>query len=282
MGRSARASLLLSVVFAALAAASCTDPARERFDRAEKAFLEHRMEDALSGYRSIPTGFPQSRYAPPALLRQGDLYGTYFRNFEAALDAYGSLLFNYPRSQEAPRAAMSRAEILLLHFFDFASAAGDLELLRKRYPGFRRMDEAMLLLAKAYAGLQDTARQERILSELVARFPDSPRAMEARWMAAYGFLGRGMYAQARREFRKILLLAGDPEDAARARWGMAQAMEGEEDFEGAIAQYEAIRGVWKDPGYVERKIALLSDRAAGKAVDGGETDLPEEKRHGEE
>ncbi|HZD54903.1 MAG TPA: tetratricopeptide repeat protein [Candidatus Aquicultoraceae bacterium] len=271
MRRTAPALLFL---LAAIALSSCTDPARERFEGAEKAFLEHRMEDALAGYRSIPTGFPQSRFAPAALLRQGDLYGSYYRNFEAAVEAYGSLLFNYPRSPEAPGALMNRAEILQMHFFDFASAASDLELLRKRYPGFREMDEAMFLLAKAYGGLKDSARQAEVLSELIGRYPDSPRAMEARWMTAYGFLAREMFPEADREFRKILFLTADRNEAARARWGMAQAMEGAGDLDGAIGQYEALRGEWDDPAYIEGKIRRLKGIAGETEGVSGRTDRP--------
>ena len=72
-----------------LTAAACADPARERFERAEKELLSQKMEAALADYRYIARDHPQSRYAPAALLRQGDIYGGYFRNFPAALEAYG-------------------------------------------------------------------------------------------------------------------------------------------------------------------------------------------------
>lgn len=251
---------VLLLVFAALALAGCLDPARERFERAEKAFLEQEMDDALSGYRSIPIDFPQSRYAPAALLRQGDLFGSYYRNAGAAVEAYGSLLFNYPSSAEAPRALMRRAEIRMLQFFDFPSAVADLELVRTQYPGFAEMDAAMLLLAKSYGGLPDPARQAKVLSELIGKYPDSARTMEARWMYAYLLLAQSQFAEADREFRKILYLVSDRTEAARARWGIAQAMEGEGDLESALAQYEAIGEDWEDRGYVEQKVERLKKR----------------------
>lgn len=253
-GMVAAASLLMFLVPA------CSDPVQERFERAEKAFREKKMDDALAGYRSIPIDFPQSRYAPTALLRQGDLFGFYYRNAEAALEAYGSLLFNYPRSSEAPFALRQRAEIRLLQLFDYPSAAGDLERIRSQYPGFDRMDDVMLLLAKAYGGLPDPARQAKVLSELIERYPDSPRVMEARWMSAYVLLARGKNAEADREFRKILSLVSDREEAARARWGMAQAMEGEGDLEAALVQYEAIREDWDDPEFIGKKVERLKQR----------------------
>jgi len=250
--------LLLAVAAASLPA--CADPAREAFDRAQKAFLEKRMDAAMADYRSIPIDYPQSRYAPAALLRQGDLFGSYYRNAEAAVEAYGSLLFNYPRSPEAPHALVRRAEIRLFQFFDYPSAVADLELIRRQFPGFGQQDRVMLMLAKAYGGLPDPARQASVLSDLIERYPDSPRAMEARWMSAYQFLAQARYAEADREFRKILTLVSDRKGAARARWGVAQAMEGEGDLGAAIAQYEAIQGDWEDPEYIARKVERLKKR----------------------
>jgi len=259
MRRTAAGTLLL-LLFAALSLPACSDPARDRFERAEKAFLEQKMEAALTGYRSIPIDFPQSRYAPTALLRQGDLFGSYYRNFEAAVEAYSSLVFNYPGSSEAPSAVMRRAEIRLLQLFDYASAAQDLELVRRQYPAFPGMDGVMLLLAKAYGGQPDPARQAGVLSELIEKFPDSPRAMEGRWMNAYALLAQAKYAEADREFRKILYLVTDRREAARARWGMAQAMEGEGNLEGALGVYEAMREDWEDPDYVAEKVERLRKR----------------------
>jgi len=122
------------------------------------------------------------------------------------------------------------------------------------------MDEALVLLAKAYGGLPDPSRQAEALAELLERHPGSPRAMEARWMQASALLGQERYSDADRAFRKILFLAPDKKSAARARWGLAQAMEGEGDYPGALEQYEAIRDDWEDPGYIEEKIGRLRKR----------------------
>lgn len=243
---------------------ACTDPVRERFERAAQAFLDNDVDAALAGYRSIPVDFPQSRYAPAALLRQGDLYGSYYRNAEAALEAYRSLLFNYPGSPEVPFALEGRAEIRLFQLFDYPSAVGDLERIRTQYPAFERMDGVMLLLAKAYGGLPDPARQVQVLSELIEQHPDSPHVMEAMWTNAYILLAQERYADAGREFRTILSRASGRREAARARWGIAQAMEGAGNLEAALVQYEAIREEWEDPDFIARKVERLQSRLKEK------------------
>lgn len=255
-----RRSAALAALSFLLLLPACADKARDRFEGAEKALLLQEMDAALAGFRSIPKEFPQSRYAPAALLRQGDLYGSYYRNYDAALEAYDSLVYNFPQVAEAPQAVLRKGEIHLLQFFSYAKAVEDLEYLRSRYSGFGRMDEALVLLAKAYGGLPDPSRQAEVLAELVERYPDSPKAMEGRWMQASALLGQGRFSDANRAFRKILSLAPDKKSAARARWGLAQAMEGDGDYPGALEQYEAIRNDWEDPGYIAEKVDRLRKR----------------------
>lgn len=258
-----RTARRLLPVFLLLALPACADPARERFERAEKSLLAQKMEAALSDYRSIPREYPQSRYAPAALLRQGDLFGSFYRNYAAALEAYDSLAFNYPQAAEVPRAVMRKGEIRLVQFFDYPAAAAELERVRAQYPRFEAMDEALFLLAKAYAGQGDPARQQAVLLELIEKHPESPRAMEARWAVAYAHLARGTFPEADREFRKILYLVTDRKQAARARWGIGQALEGQGEFAGALEQYQAIGGDGEDTAFLEAKIARLKKRLKG-------------------
>ena len=245
---------------ALLLAAACTDPARERFERAEKELLSQKMEAALADYRYIARDHPQSRYAPAALLRQGDLYGGYFRNFPAALEAYDSLVYNYPKASEVPRALLSTAEIHLFQYLDPATAAANLERIRKEFPRFEREDEALFLLARAYGAAGEDERQAAALKELTERYPKSNRAAEGRWMLAYALLGQRRYAEADREFRKLLYLSTERESTVQARWGVAQSLEGMGDLQGAIAQYEALLGDAGDPAYVTEKIERLKAR----------------------
>ena len=245
---------------ALLLAAACADPARERFERAEKELLSQKMEEALADYRFIARDHPQSRYAPAALLRQGDIYGGYYRNFPAALEAYESLAYSYPKAPEVPRALLRTAEIHLLQYFDPSSASAHLERIRKEFPRFEGEDEVLFLLARAYGAAGEDDRQAAALAELTERFPKSKRAAEGRWMLAYALLGQRRYADADREFRKLLYLATEREAAVKARWGMAQSLEGMGDFQGAIVQYEALRGDAGDPAYVTEKIERLKAR----------------------
>jgi len=153
-------------------------------------------------------------------------------------------VYNYPMASEVPRALLRTAEIHLLQYLDPSSAAKELERIRNEFPRFEGEDE----------------RQASALAELTERFPKSNRAAEGRWMLAYALLGQRRYADADREFRKLLYLSTERESTVQARWGMAQSLEGMGDLEGAIAQYEALRGDWGDPAHVTEKIERLKAR----------------------
>jgi len=232
----------------------------EAASAAQRARRGGSAEAALADYRYIARDHPQSRFAPAALLRQGDLYGGYYRNFPAALEAYESLVYNYPRASEVPRALLRTAEIHLLQYLDPSSAAAGLERIRKEFPRFEGEDEALFLLARAYGAAGEDGRKAAALAELTERFPKSNRAAEGRWMLAYALLGQRRYADADREFRKLLYLSTERESTVQARWGMAQSLEGVGDLQGAIAQYEMLREDAGDPAYVTEKIERLKSR----------------------
>src|SRR3990172_4382117 len=185
LGESAGAWRIGLLCGALLLASACADPARERFERAEKELLSQKMEAALADYRYIARDHPQSRYAPAALLPQGDLYGGYYRNFPAALEAYESLVYNYPRASEVPRALLRTAEIHLLQYLDPSSAAADLERIRKEFPRFEGGDEALFLLARAYGAAGEDVRQAGALPVLKECFSQADPPAGGGWFLVY-------------------------------------------------------------------------------------------------
>lgn len=265
-GRGAPARVLLAAgALLALLLPGCSDPARERFDRAEGALLAKRHDEALASFRALARDFPDSRHAPQALLRMGDLYAGPYRNDPAALEAYRSLVYNYPGAPEAPRALLAEAKLLLGRLYDPAGAVAAVERIRKEHPSFAGTEEALLVMGRACLALPDPERGAKALTEMLDRYPDSPRRTEARWLLAYVLLSGRRFAEADREFRKLYFLSTEPREKARARWGMGQAMEGVGDAKGALLQYTAIRDDFEDPAWLAGKIERLRRAAAEEA-----------------
>jgi TolA-binding protein len=254
-----------ALLVAALLLPACSDPARDAYGRAEHALLEKRADEALAGFRSLVRAYPDSRHAPQALLRMGDLYAGWYRNDPAALEAYRSLVYTYPGAPEAPKALLAEGKLLLGRLYDPGGSVAALNRLLSDYPSFGGREEALLVLGRACVSLPDPDRGKAALTELLDRYPDSPRRKEARWLLAYVLLSGRRFAEADREFRKLYFLSTEPKEKARARWGMGQAMEGVGDVKGALVQYQAIRGDFEDPAWVAAKIERLRKTAAEEA-----------------
>lgn len=79
-------------------------PLAEKFRTAEKAYLETQNYDyAINTFESIFRNYPQSEWAPKALLAAGWVYEHSTRQPDKAFQAYENLLENYPASIYAKR-----------------------------------------------------------------------------------------------------------------------------------------------------------------------------------
>ena len=211
---------------------------------------------ALADYRYIARDHPQSRYAQtPSCAR-----GTSRRllpELPAALEAYESLVYTDPRASEVPRALLRTAEIHLFQYLDLSSAAADLERIREGVPAFEGEDEASLPPRVQYGAAGEDERQAAALAELTERFlpqvePRGGGAMDAGVRAPR----ERRYADADRSSGNPCIFRRSANPRSR-RLGVAQSLEGMGDLQGAIAQYEALRGDAGDLAYVTEKIERL-------------------------
>jgi outer membrane protein assembly factor BamD len=66
----------------------------------------------------------------------------------------------------------------------WAGAVGRLEGLLRSYPGSKREPEAMLMLARAFLGMNEGFRAQQALQRLLAKYPDDARRREAEALLA--------------------------------------------------------------------------------------------------
>lgn len=78
------------------------------FSPAEKAYSQGKLDEALKGYRMVVEKYPESRQAPLALLRQGQIE---FKrdNVQGAIGFFSRIADKYPGSREAPDARLMLA-----------------------------------------------------------------------------------------------------------------------------------------------------------------------------
>jgi outer membrane protein assembly factor BamD len=145
------------------------------------------FQAALCYAQDAPSEFP---LFPPSFEKDQ-------KSIRIAVDKLKAFLANRPTSSHRAEAEKLLAEAsnrLVAHewyvaeFYlkreRWAGAAVRLEGILKQYPGTPREPEAMLKLARAYLGMQETFRAQQTLQRLLARHPDDPRRPEAEALLA--------------------------------------------------------------------------------------------------
>jgi outer membrane protein assembly factor BamD len=159
---------------------STLHPTHDDADYADyRAALSH-FKDAPSEFMLFPAAFEKDQ-----------------RQLKTAVEKLQVFLKARPDSKHKPEAeallgeAQGRLAAHEWYVADFyfkrahwAGAAGRLETLLKLYPGSKHEAEAMLKLARAYLGQQESFRAQQALQRFLARFPEDARRPEAEALLA--------------------------------------------------------------------------------------------------
>lgn len=179
---------------------------------ADVKFEEGRWSEAAESYKEFVKLRPNHEQVDDAAFRVGlafwkDAPSTFVlfppahekdqqavRDAEAAL---ASFVEKYPGSKHLGEAkdllAKARRQLAdhewyVAEFYakrgHWAGAAGRLDGLVKKYPGSAREPEALYRLAEAYRHIDERARAQQALQELILRHPESPRRADAERLLA--------------------------------------------------------------------------------------------------
>src|SRR5437764_1553209 len=109
------------------------------------------------------------------------------KDYQRALDAYRKVYYVAPNATKADAAVLAVAELLDEQgriFNDpknFKDAIGQLEFLRREYPGSKLRAEALFTIAQIYRDdLDDSAQAKATFEEYLKHYPHSTMAAEAR------------------------------------------------------------------------------------------------------
>ncbi|HEV3041813.1 MAG TPA: N-acetylmuramoyl-L-alanine amidase [Candidatus Angelobacter sp.] len=109
------------------------------------------------------------------------------QDYQRVLDAYRKVYYLAPNSNKADAAVLAVADLLDEQgrvFSDakgFKDAIGQLEFLRREYPGSKLRAEALFTIAQIYRDdLDDTAQAKATFQEYLKHYPHSTMAAEAR------------------------------------------------------------------------------------------------------
>ncbi len=109
----------------------------------------------------------------------------------------------------------------------------------KDYPGYKRSDEALFLMAHEYRELGQFAEMRSTYEKLIAQYPKSPHRLEAYLILGDAAFDAGELDRAERNYNAVLA-APDSHVHPLARYKLGWVRVNKEDCKGAVSLFERI------------------------------------------
>jgi len=158
--------LLIASLVCMLLAPVCARTVKQKKQAAKAQF------EVAEGLRESLNGKPESQRTR--------------HDYDRVLDAYRKVYHTAPNSNKADAAVLAVAELLdeqgrvLNDVKSFKDAIGQLEFLRREYPGSKFRGEALFTIAQIYRDdLDDSAKAKSTFEEFLKRYPNSSMAAHA-------------------------------------------------------------------------------------------------------
>lgn len=133
----------------------------------------------------------------------------------------------------------------------------------KYYPNSKWVDDAILLMGKAYIEQNKYDRALRKFDEIIIYYPDSPFMGEALYLTGITYLKKEDYNLAIGTFNKILRLEGNEfKDASAYR--IIEIFSKKKEFDKLIESADSFISNYKDSPYLSGVYLLLGDAQLGK------------------
>ncbi len=171
---------------------------------ADSYIKEGEPELAITEYRKFIELYPENQYASYAQYQIGMAYYSQIEAPDRGTGAAKSALieFNrlkqlYPRNPyrdvvelriERARNTVADGDFMIGEFYfkkeSYKAAVGRLEDLLKKFPDYKRSDQALLLLGKSYRALRQEDKAKEDFKMLIAKYPSSDAAKEAKKLSS--------------------------------------------------------------------------------------------------
>lgn len=235
ISRKSIGALLLVV---SLLCSGCAEPAKRLYDGARASASKGEWEASKKLLFSLLEKYPQSRFAPGAAAKLGDIFAFVDKNIDAAIEIYDYLVFKYPQSSLVPLALVRQAEIIKERKRDPVAAAELLERIYQNYPEFRQGDLVLILMARCLESMKSFTRERVYLRELLLSWQGSPYIEEAQYLYGMSCLGDELIDEALLTFKSFLSTFPESRFASKAEIGYAETLK-ERHGKGEAAKYLA-------------------------------------------
>lgn len=201
----------------------------------EKAENQDRASQML---RELIREFPGHRIVPKAYFALGEHLKK--KDIKAAIAAYQKIIKMYPQSRQAPQAYLRIGDIYLQEKH-YSEAIIYYTSLLQKYPQSEEEDRALFNLSRCYLSRNDIDKALPLLSLLVESFPESDLREKALFLIGESLEKKKEYEKAIQIFQEIQRMYPDsPTLTVRARERIAQICLIQKDLDGAIRAYESI------------------------------------------
>jgi TolA-binding protein len=182
-----RALLWLIISFSGLCLAQSAEQAERLFSNAQTFMSAGKYKEAIADFESVIASFPDTPWAPKALLELGKYHLDVEGDTQTALSFFSRIQQGHAGSEEAPAAFFYRAQIIEATGntpADLEAAVADLIRMANLYPDNDNMAGALFLLGKLNMRQGDFQRSLNYFQRLEFGFSNASYVPEALLLSA--------------------------------------------------------------------------------------------------
>lgn len=256
--------VLGAVVAAALAGAACTGSAADAYSKGIQRWNDGQLLEAVDTLRVITRTYPESDYAPKALLKVAEIQAYDLRRYDDAEENYRLFLKLYPQSSQAVAALEDLTALLYEKKADYLGAINECQRYIDSFPNAPKVPLMHQRIVNSYLQLRNYEQARVEAGIFLRKFPNDPRADEVAYEIVRSYFLESKPDKAADEAKRALVARPASTYAARTRFLLAAALEDSDRLAEALEAYKAARPGHPDPEIVDKKIAAVADRIARK------------------
>lgn len=136
--------LLLPVLAIILITACSSMSDQDYFNQADKLLKEKKYSEAIKGFETLISEYPESKIAPKSLVQIAALYESnviegmgFVKSFKKAAETYYQVYEKYPESEEAPISLFQSGFLYDNELKNYDQATRIYNLFLEKYPGHK-------------------------------------------------------------------------------------------------------------------------------------------------
>ena len=239
---------------------SCQKADKSLYESAERMQERSKYEDAMNKLRFLVSEYPDSKWAPKAYFKMGELQYYYFRKPEAAMDAFVRAAELDKGGATSLAAQRLIADIYQNHMRNYDLAILQYQKILKDYPNLEGPEEYYYLIGKAYFSKRDYKQAIIELKNLADKYPEGKYKEDALYFHAVCHYIGGEPEKAAELFISFLKKHHHGKYDYDAQLGLAMTYEEMEKPDKALEVYQRMMAQYPGRDLLVKKITAVSEK----------------------